>query len=85
MKSEMNTEKAFAAGHDAGIEAIEKLAEQFDGKHSDQTYKSFAGLLTVIMHCVYFQAPSEGAAEELITIAQAWAKENARKEKGENS
>ena len=77
----MDTQKAFGIGHDAGLEAIEKLSAAFDGRHSGHTYKSFAGLMTTIMHCLYFQAPSEEAAEELITTAQAWGRENARKER----
>ena len=83
IRNDMDTDKAFEIGRDVGLEAIEKLAETFDGKHAEHTYKAFAGLMTTVMHCLYFQAPTEEAAEELIATAQAWGKDNASKERAE--
>ncbi len=74
----MDTEKAFDHGRDAGLLALDKLGEIFDGKHEHFVPQGLTGLLVTVMSVVYAQAPSEEAADELIATARKWAEDAVR-------
>jgi len=74
----MNTEKSYDVGYSAGLDALDVCS---NGKANEKD--TLAGLMTVVMHAAYAMAPTEEAAEELITFAQKTALENWIKEKGE--
>tara|TARA_R100000808_G_scaffold7062_1_gene20739 strand:+ start:18526 stop:18753 length:228 start_codon:yes stop_codon:yes gene_type:complete len=64
----MDIQKSYAAGHDAGLDALEVL------QNTGANYRDgLAGLMTVVMHAAYAMAPTEEAAEELITFNQQQA------------
>tara|TARA_R100000664_G_scaffold31341_1_gene44861 strand:+ start:2855 stop:3100 length:246 start_codon:yes stop_codon:yes gene_type:complete len=72
------TEKGFMFGHKLALDALE-VADK-DGKD----YKAsdvFAGILATLMHGMYAVAPTEEAAEEIISFATATALENWEEEK----
>ena len=72
--------KSFELGRDAGLDAIEEI-ELVEHIHMSS---AFVGLMTCVMHCVYFHAPCTEAAEKLIATAQTWGKQDAMSEKNEN-
>ena len=74
----MNTEKSYDVGYNAGLDALD-VCHKSKANEKD----TLAGLMTVVMHAAYAMAPTEEAAEELITWAQQTALENWIKEKGE--
>ena len=72
------TEKGYALGHElalAALESAEKRGEEF--KSSDV----FAGMITTILHALYFMAPTEEAAEEIIAFSTKTALEDWEEEK----
>jgi hypothetical protein len=71
----MDTEKAFDHGRDAGLLALDKLGEIFDGDLEHFTPTAMTGLLVTVMSCVYAHAPHPEAADELIATARKWADE----------
>ena len=74
----MNTEKGYVAGYNAGLDALDVCS-----KSRANEKNALAGLMTVVMHAAYAMAPTEEAAEEIITWAQQKALENWIEEKGE--
>ena len=71
----MDTEKAFDHGRHAGLLALDKLDEIFDGDLEHFTPTAMTGLLVAVMSCVYAHAPHPEAADELIATARKWAEE----------
>ena len=71
----MDTEKAFDHGRDAGLFALDKLGEIFDGDLEHFAPTAYTGLLVTVMACVYAHAPHPEAADELIATARKWAEE----------
>ena len=71
----MDTEKAFDHGRDAGLFALDKLGEIFDGDLEHFTPTACTGLLVTVMSCVYAHAPHPEAADELIATARKWAEQ----------
>ena len=78
----MDTEKAFEHGRDIALDALEDMGNIFDGKHERFVPQAVTGLLVHIFACLYAQAPTFEAADELIAQARAWAEEEV--EKGED-
>tara|TARA_R110000765_G_scaffold119650_2_gene214706 strand:- start:236 stop:463 length:228 start_codon:yes stop_codon:yes gene_type:complete len=74
----MNTEKGYVAGYNAGLDALDVCS-----KSRANEKNALAGLMTVVMHAAYAMAPTEEAAEEIITWAQQKALENWIEEKEE--
>ena len=66
----MNTQEAFQRGKDAALDALATLGDQFDGKHINRRHQAIGGALTTLITAVYAMAPSEEAAEELISFSQ---------------
>ena len=81
----MDVEKAFKDGQEAGFDALERVDKIYDGKDQSEMPSVFAGLLTTVMHCLYAHAPSEEAADEIISLARKMAEEDWQEEqaKGE--
>ena len=74
----MDIQESYAAGHDAGLDALEVL------QNTGANYRhGLAGLMAVVMHAAYAMAPTEEAAEELITFSQQQALLDWETEKGE--
>ena len=69
----MDVEKAFKHGQEAGFDALEALGKIYDGKNQAEMPSVYAGLLTTVMHCLFAHAPSEEAADEVIS----WARKTA--------
>ena len=72
----MNTQDAFQRGKDAALDALNTLGNQFDDKHINRRHQEMGGTLTTLMSAVYAMAPSEEAAEELISFSQKCALED---------
>ena len=76
-------EKGFAFGRELALDAIDTAFEK------GQAYRPsdvFAGILTTLMHGLYAEAPTEEAAEEVISFATStslkdWEAE--KKQRGE--
>ena len=65
----------FDSGYNAGLDALEKLS-LID---PNPDHEMLAGILSSIMNCIYYYAPSEKAASELVQFAVDFAKdENAK-------
>ena len=66
----------FDHGYNAGLNALEDLSIITESPD----HNMFAGLLSSIINCMYYYAPSEHAADDLIQFAVTYAKkENAKK------
>jgi len=61
----------FDNGYNAGLDALENIS--FINENPD--HEILAGLLSSIMNCIYFYAPSEKAASDLVQFAVDYAKE----------
>ena len=61
----------FDSGYNAGLNALEALALI----NENPNHEILAGLLSSIMNCIYYYAPSEKAANELVKFAVDYAKE----------
>lgn len=59
----------FDFGYDAGLNALEALALIKE----NPDHETLAGLLSSIMNCIYYYAPSEKAASELVKFAVDFA------------
>lgn len=59
----------FDYGYDAGLNALEALALIKE----NPDHETLAGLLSSIMNCIYYYAPSEKAANELVKFAVDFA------------
>lgn len=66
-----NTEKDYSIGYETGLDALDKCH-----KSKANEKDAIAGLMSVVMHASYAMAPTEEAAEELITWAQQTALQN---------
>lgn len=67
--------KNFDSGYDAGLNALEALSLI----NENPDHAMLAGLLSSIMNCIYYYAPHEKAANELVKFAVDFAKsENAK-------
>jgi hypothetical protein len=65
----------FDSGYNAGLNALEELS--LINENPDHTM--LAGLLSSIMNCIYYYAPSEKAANDLVKFATDFAiEENAK-------
>jgi hypothetical protein len=65
----------FDSGYNAGLNALEELS--LINENPDHTM--LAGLLSSIMNCIYYYAPSEKAASDLVKFAVDFAiEENAK-------
>ena len=65
----------FDNGYNAGLDALENIS--FINENPD--HEILAGLLSSIMNCIYFYAPSEKAASDLVQFAVDFAiEENAK-------
>ena len=65
----------FSSGYNAGLDALENISLI----NENPDHEILAGLLSSIMHCVYFYAPSEKAFNDLIKFAVDYAiEENAK-------
>lgn len=65
----------FDSGYNAGLDALENIS--LINKNPDHTM--LAGLLSSIMNCIYYYAPSEKAANDLVKFAVDFAiEENAK-------
>jgi hypothetical protein len=61
----------FDSGYNAGLNALEALALI----NENPNHEILAGLLSSIMNCIYYYAPSEKAASDLVQFAVDFAKE----------
>ena len=77
--SETRTERDFSIGYNVGLDALDTLEE----KGSPST-DAIAGILSVVMHCLYSMAPSEEMAEEIISFSQKQALDNWHEEMKKN-
>ena len=77
--SETRTERDFSIGYNVGLDALDTLEEK--GAPSTE---AIAGILSVVMHCLYSMAPSEEMAEEIISISQKQALDNWHEEMKKN-
>jgi hypothetical protein len=59
----------FDSGYNAGLNALEALALI----NENPNHEMLAGLLSSIMNCIYYYAPSEKAANELVKFAVDFA------------
>lgn len=76
----MNQVEMFNHGYELGLDVLGELAQTVDA--TPQFRKdALAGMMTAVMNSVYAMAPTEEAAEELITFAQRVALDNWEKEK----
>jgi hypothetical protein len=65
----------FDYGYDAGLNALEALSLIKE----NPDHELLAGLLSSIMNCIYYYAPSEKAASDLVKFAVDFAiEENAK-------
>lgn len=65
----------FDSGYNAGLDTLENLS--LINKNPD--HEILAGLLSSIMNCIYYYAPSEKAASDLVKFAVDFAiEENAK-------
>ena len=65
----------FDSGYNAGLNALEALALIIENPN----HETLAGLLSSIMNCIYYYAPSEKAANDLVKFAVDFAiEENAK-------
>jgi hypothetical protein len=65
----------FSSGYNAGLNALEGLSLINENPDHEQ----LAGLLSSIMNCIYYYAPSEKAANDLVKFAVDFAiEENAK-------
>jgi len=65
----------FDNGYNAGLDALENIS--FINENPD--HEILAGLLSSIMNCIYYYAPSEKAASDLVKFAVDFAiEENAK-------
>jgi hypothetical protein len=65
----------FDSGYNAGLNALEALALI----NENPNHEILAGLLSSIMNCIYYYAPSEKAASDLVKFAVDFAiEENAK-------
>ena len=65
----------FDSGYNAGLNALEALALI----NENPNHEILAGLLSSIMNCIYYYAPSEKAASDLVKFAVDFAiDENAK-------
>jgi hypothetical protein len=75
------TANFFDIGYESGLNALEYIA-----KHNEQRFlnenphhEQLAGLLSSIMNCIYYYAPNEKAASQLVQFAVDFAiDENAK-------
>jgi hypothetical protein len=61
----------FSSGYNAGLNALEDISSI----NENLNHEILAGLLSSIMNCIYFYAPSEKAASDLVQFAVDYAKE----------
>jgi len=61
----------FSSGYNAGLNALEALSSIKE----NPDHELLAGLLSSIMNCIYYYAPSEKAASDLVQFAVDFAKE----------
>lgn len=67
--------KNFDSGYNAGLNALESLSLI----NENPDHAMLAGILSSIMNCIYYYAPSEKAADDLIKFAVNFAiEENAK-------
>lgn len=59
----------FDYGYDAGLNALEALSLIKE----NPDHETLAGLLSSIMNCIYYYAPSEKAASDLVKFAVDFA------------
>jgi hypothetical protein len=65
----------FDNGYNAGLNALEALALI----NENPNHETLAGLLSSIMNCIYYYAPHEKAASDLVKFAVDFAiEENAK-------
>ncbi len=69
----MDTEEAYKIGKDVALEAMNELVEQLKDYSAPCDSMALGSLMIAIMHSVYLIAPSEEAAEELISLSQKCA------------
>lgn len=62
-------DKNFDNGYNAGLNALESLSLI----NENPDHAMLAGLLSSIMNCIYYYAPSEKAANELVKFAVDFA------------
>lgn len=77
----METEKAFAHGYDIGLDAIDSLAEIFEGRHDSNFTDAYTGLFKSLMTCLYCHAPSHDAADTLIEMVREWSRQDTERKK----
>lgn len=75
----MDSEKAFFHGRDIALDALDDMGKIFDGEHERFIPQAITGLLVHIFACLYAQAPTLEAADEIIAQARAWAEEEVEK------
>lgn len=82
MKSEKDiTAKFFDIGYQSGLNALEFIAKHNEKRFLNENphHEQLAGLLSSIMNCIYYYAPSEKAASDLVKFAVDFAiEENAK-------
>lgn len=79
---ETKTEREFSAGHDIGLDAIQACAELYDNIETaaypgdntmidrvDIVRNVTAGMLSAVIAAVFYLAPDEKAAREMIEFA----------------
>ncbi len=75
------TAKFFDIGYQSGLNALEYISNYNEKRFLNENphHDQLAGLLSSIMNCIYYYAPSEKAASELVQFAVDFAKdENAK-------
>jgi hypothetical protein len=61
----------FSSGYNAGLDELEYISSI----NENPNHELLAGLLSSIMNCIYYYAPSEKAASDLVQFAVDFAKE----------
>jgi hypothetical protein len=72
----MKTPADYSIAYDIGVDALDRCA-----KETNASKDALAGLMTVVINAAYAAAPTEEAAEEIITWAQKTALESWEDEK----
>lgn len=75
------TKDFFNIGYESGLNALEFIAKYNDKRFLNENphHEQLAGLLSSIMNCIYYYAPSEKAASDLVQFSIDFAKEENQK------
>ena len=80
----MDTQEGYTVGHEAGLDALDKINEVLGDNDPLALKDALAGMMVSAMACAYAFAPTEEVAEELISTAQQFALKNWEEENENN-